>query len=789
MKFNSLRTYFLFSLLFIFLLEYNFAHSQTISDEKKGFNIIKDNELTPSKYTFDDFMDDYVEGMTFVCIDPDNSWHAQYQWQYTITEMTADFGKSCRLEKFSRTNELGEKETDPDQFIDLNENNFPEFWSIFIKGNCLQFESGFPVKFLKVKTVYKPGDIEFYRLPQDMKENVIENAQIDNVIYYAYKSTTLGNKKYVYLGTKKFFATERETDIYNTLVGWVVYEEDGHSQNVVLWNTDIGLRPKSLEDVELDRKPLVFFSDKAFTAQQYYDNGQEPNRDDLLVNTTGLSNFFERFESNKKQSFRWLPMYNERMGNPATVNIGVIDSLSEDIREITNIGRMDYLQVAILIDASKSMKLIWDNLDKVLINILSDVLNQNFVNIAGDEIKLKIKIYYFTDKLYILNTEEFITSTEDVHLYKDKIESISDNLEYTEYLLPSIYKFYNQIYADLGNESFVTIVIGDAGDYQYKVTFDSIPELVEKSKKQLIPIFGVAFNSEFYYNSSYWKTKTDIQINENITQQIYMNSYDRFLNNFMVISQIDKPEIDEKDINNISNTISITIVNEIEHVIHKLMKDIPGIEFATKEIIIKPSAFSQNYLDNLLEKIPKLDQGTYFEEGIVLDKDHSDHALFDKDVLIEKEKIDKLERTITEFTNTTDDANFGRLLRFMLAIFFEIDYSEVDQKKMKETTLADFWEAVVGDRQIAQKIIPDLFQHENITFEQIEKNWIHFKNEIINNASSVKNNINYQLDNDIGLYRTLKSYEKDGNRVFMDYYWFDVSKIRLFKNVDFNGLQ
>ncbi|MBC8525353.1 MAG: hypothetical protein H8D22_00555 [Candidatus Cloacimonetes bacterium] len=760
--------------------------SDTLVNEKKGFNIVQDNQLSITNYIFDDFMDHYKDGAIFVCIYPGNNFNAEYFSQYMITELKSELGKSCKLEKYLGVNEMLEYVIDHTQSIDLTEDNFDEFKKVFITGYCLEFESSFPVKFLKVKTAYKAREIDFYFAPGD--EESIEDAQVNNVIYYAYKSTFVGKKKYVFLGTKKYFNTNVKSDIEETLVGWTLYEDDGKRQNVVLWNTDIGLRPRNMGDVDLDRKPFVFLNDKAFEAQKYYNQGTEPNSDDLLVNTKGLNNFEQKFEDRKERLFRWLPLYDKEIGNLQTINIGVIDSLSV-FPDAIPIPRMKKLHIAFLIDASKSMEQVWNNLDKVLINILGEVLNQNFTNIAGERITLKIKVYYFTNDLLTLNKEEFISSSDDVNRYKKKIEEISNDLEYTKYLLPSIYKFYNQIFADIGNEPFVTIVIGDAGDLQYSNRFESIQALIDKSRKVLTPIFGIAFNSEFYNNSPYWKNNTEIEINENITSQVFEKSYNRFFNNFNIIAQIDKPEIDENEIIDIAQKVSTTIVNEIDYAIDKIAEMLGATQTKKKTFISKdPSVFTQNYLDNLIDKLRKY-PGTYFEEGIILDKDKTGHSILHKDVLIEEKKIKDLERTIGDFLNTTDDSNFKRLLRRMLAIFFEIDYSEVDQQLLRQTTLADFWEAVVGDRNIAEKIIPSLFANDNITFEQIEKNWNQFKPDIIHNASSIKKQINYQILNGIGHYQTLETYQDKGISRYIDYYWFEVDKLRLFKTIDFNGIQ
>lgn len=781
-------------LIVLFLLQFNFLFSQEFQGNRKGFNIIQGNELNLTEYTFDDFMDEFRVDGTFVCIKPSSQFGANYFDRFVITEMKSQLGKKCKLEKYLRANKFG-AETDPMNVIGLNKENFEEFRKCFIEDHCLRFSSGFPVKFMKVKTINKAGDIDFHYIPGD--EMVIEDAPKDNIIYYAYKKTTVGNNKYVYLGTKKYFTPERLTDVKKTLIGWVLYDENGNNKNVVLWNTDIGLRPRKLtSSINIDKKPIVFLKDREKSVKLYYEKGKKPDNQDLLVNSSGLNEYHKKFEHNLEQSFRWLPMYSEQMSYTHDLDVGVIDSLYLVRKEIIDKSRLRQLKIAFLIDASKSMEKIWNNLDQVLLNVLTEVVNKDFKNIAGKQIDLKIRIYYFTDNLYTLNNEEYISTPEGVNRYKKKIEAISQNLQYTEYLLPSLYKFYNEIYNDMAKaqpEEFISIIIGDAGDKTYNKEFSNIESIISKAKQELSPIFGIAFNSDFYNNSSYWKNKDNITINDNISEKVYEDSYNRFKNNFEIIAEIDKHELNQNDVKKISNSISNKVVSEIEGVIGQLSKFVKGTESRENSFQIEPdslSIFSRVWLDELKSKISRPDSGTYFEQGIVLDKDVSGHPLLVEDVIIEKDNADDLQRHISEFIKTSDDAHFKRLLRWMLAIFFEINYGEVDQKLLRETTLADFWEAVVGDRQIAQKITPDLFEYDTITFDQIGNNWIKYKTEIVNNASDVKWYINAQLQNEIGLFQTLVEYaSEEGIKKYIDYYWLDVNEIRLFKNVPFKAVQ
>ena len=218
----------------------------------------------------------------------------------------------------------------------FKESNFDEFRAVFSATKTMITNKGFPIKFYKVKTVSNQDEIQYYEIPGDESTLIDDVPHQQLITYYAYGLEKVGHDHYVLLGAEKTINHNSQRGLDNIL-GWVKYESDGNKENVVLWNTNIGLRPN--EDQLADRQPIVFTNDRAGYAAyyNYLSTGQDPDLDNtVIVDKNGISNYTDGYNKKCGRVNRWLPMYIDP-SNSDEMRAGVVDSMgtiAQDLKQL-----------------------------------------------------------------------------------------------------------------------------------------------------------------------------------------------------------------------------------------------------------------------------------------------------------------------------------------------------------------------------------------------------------------------------------------------------------------------
>ena len=722
-----------------------------------SFSSVDGNNLSSTSYSFDQFLDDFGLYECFVCID-ENSWGYDVLEKpvFKIVDKIPDgVYKKIVLHRLNHKQNI----VDEQQEIIINESNFLEFRNSFISRKPLKFDNDFPVKFLKVKTMSGLGDIKFTFLPNDNRFN--NSADTRAMFYTAYKHKEIGENKYVFLVSKYTENLQWDlSDNLDYLCGWVLYESKGKKQNVVLWNTNIGLRPKF--DYEIGRKPYVFFKTSDYAFKEYWASGFEPSPKDLMVDDRALENYKRRISNKQGGVLRWLPIYNNEISYRHSCYIGVVDSTGYIRNDAINFIFMEEIALVFLVDATGSMTQVWKNLDDIILKIIQNILSSDLHNAQGDKIEPKIKVYYYSSQCHAINSEKWIKNFDDLEQYRSDIENIIPLTNPTFH--PYIYQSLKTVFEDVGEIPMFVTVIGDAGDHEYAIPFDSISELKKKYKRTYTPINGISFYSKVNHPS-------------------YEEGLERFERNFQIIEKIKDINSLHAEIDNVAYKLSTSLVSELQKTINAGKNIlIYGDEIKTEDETM--STFSKEYIDFYREELKNIGAGTYFDEGLVAFQDQDGDSVYHIDILIKKTMVEQLLPTMKSFIDKKSSDNIESMIRSLLAVFYEIDKSEIDDEFLKNTTLKDLWDTIVGERQMAIKIIPD-FYNNSITMYEIVSNYDEIYLQLFQNCQIRHDRLN-EITNSV------EHRQKILVDPFMNntetYYWVNTDILNIFDNIDLESL-
>lgn len=745
-----LRSVILKKIIFIIFIFINLIFAQF---EDSGYNIVLNNELDPSNYSLRDFSQDFLVGDRFVCIDNYDYWGEEFSFK-SIMEIK---------EISSRSTMLQSPETG--LTITLTNENFNIFHDSFIYGKCLSFARKFPVKFFKVKTaVGSANEIEFTTSPAGIP---LRNRRGANVLfYYAYKRKIVNGEKYVLLGQTKSFDPD-VTEELGRIIGWIKYKnKNNRAENMVLWNTNIGIRPKRFTD---ELEPIISVKSSAETIARYYQTGIQPQETNLLVSKENIDNYRNRFIKKNAQVNRWLPMYNTNDNRlpEYLARVGVIENLGVLRRDIENIVTMNEIQIAILLDNTASMKPVWRHIPITVEETLKTLTSNKFINAAGDTILPKIKLYRFCDDVAMINKDKWIRTVDDVREYDSVIRSIP--AVNSQYWRPRIAEALRKVIKDLGDNPLFIVVIGDGGDQTYRNrAFHTIPEFQQSSSKNLIVIKGVKYNSG----------------SQNPTFKAVLNQFET---NFELLYDVKEPQVTAVQARNLGREIGTQIINETENIIIDLKDRILSGKVENTNYKAQ-SAFTLNYIKSLTDVIRNSSGGTFFEEGNILLRSRGGDLLIEKDVLVDKSKLETLKNACRDYNHNRTLPQLQIAMRQILATFFEIDFWAVDIDFLENIRLSDFWIRVVGDQDIAEKIAPRLFQ-SNPSFKHIFDNIGDYQEVLTKNINYIENNITWHFNPpNPGKFSILTN--SDGNENMVEgiveqYYWVDVTELNLFEGIDF----
>ncbi len=723
--------------------------------KEQGFNIVLNNELEPSTYTFRQFKQDFLVGDRFLCIDNYTYWGDEFDFK-TIMEVREINSEYVVVQN-----------PNTGLTITINEENFAIFHDSFIYGNCLMFSRKFPVKFFKVKTaVGGTNEIVFTKAPGG---NPLDNPQGSNVLfYYGYKQKVINGEKYILLGKTKRF----DPDVYeemDRIIGWIKFKnQDNRPENMVLWNTNIGIRPKRITE---NTEPIISKKTYPEIITRYYRTNIMPQETNLLVSQENIDNYRNRFITKNAQVNRWLPMYSSYDSQLPNymARIGVIENLGILRRDIENIVTMNEIQIALMLDHTASMRPVWNHIPSTVEEILRTITTNKFVNAAGDTILPKIKLYNFTDDINMINKDKWIRTIEDVKEYEPVIKSIP--LVNSKYWRPNISGSLRKVISDLGDNPLFVIVIGDGGDHTYRnVAFHEIPEFQQSASKNLIVLKGVKYNSGL----------RSAQFREVLNQ---------FDTNFELLYDVKQPQVTRSSARNLGQKIGQEIIDETQNIIIDLKSKILSGRTTNTDYKTQ-SAFTLNYIKSLTDIIQSSSGGTFFEEGNILLRSSTGELLISKDVLVEKSKLSTLKNACRDYNHNRTLPQLQIAMRQILATFFEIDFWAVDINFLQNIRLSDFWVRVVGDKDIAEKIAPKLFQ-QNPSFEYIFDNLETYQDRLTKNINFIESNITWHFNPpNPGKFSILTNSEMNEDMVegiVEQYYWVDVSELNIFEGIDFDN--
>jgi len=737
--------------------------SMTFSLYAAGFSTVKNNEIEMSDYTYDDFKNEFNIGMRFLSIEP-NRWKTNVKDCYEVTAKNVLKG-TVKLELRVGIDLISEN------YIEVKAADLKDFRKSFIERKGLCFENGFPVKVLKVKTAV--GDeIEFFSSPGGTEK--IQSKASENVIYYPFKQRTLANgEKWLYVANSTTIDLGVEKDIENKTIGWVKYiDEKGNKMNVVLWNTNLGILPEYKESY--NKYPLVFKKNASYTnIVGYYLNAIPQDRNELLTDENNIKGFIQRIQDRRGNVDRWLPMYNPENTDPFTISVGVLDSMAIVKQSLVEVVTAEQIRVAVLVDETLSMKKVWEKLDKVLIQVLKTVSGAKFKNLQEEEIITKIRLYAFADECRLINKDRWISTPEDVANYSNNITNIANNLVNSANFEPKLLDAVRYVINDKGikNNPVLLVVIGDCGDYQSESSFKDL--MSKDASKQLIyDISGVLFKSEP-------NNKTPNAI------AIYEKGHAKFKKNLDMIAEIKPTFSTELEVNDLGKKIGNDIVSNIEATITAfdtmIAKEKAPVETKERENL---SVFASRYLLELTTQLQnKSENGTYFEEGKLFYRPSDPtEKLYRSYVFIEKNDLENFKSSLINFINNRGKQEFRDMMRDILATFFGKNIHYIQDDFLKSTTIYELWEIVVGNQELAKKLMPNLFSVRDTNFYTLIESYNpRMENIIIENVTGIRNRLD-RLQNDATDKTEIVVY-KGNTPEYKTYFWVEADDINIFKGL------
>lgn len=694
-----------------------------------GFNIVDNNDLDNTNYSFQQFTQDFVNGDNILCINNYSEWGNDVKFK---DEWKVEIGLNTNIHIYHEKSGIR---------IPITSDNFELFHNSFISNNCLKFKNQFPVKFFKVKTSHSLNQ-KFSLKNAPEGDNISDLNSELHLFYYCYKKSIIKGKEYVLLGTNSKFDLQLKTDVKNKILGWILYKDEGQPVNTVLWNTNIGIRPD-----ENNYESLTIFKN----TKSLNNHSINTDEDDLLVSKEGIKLYVDRYTSKNAQTNRWLPLYKSDFQDKNSLPIGVIEKSGQVRRDLINLVTAKELNIVYLIDNTASMRPVWDNLYKTINSSINSFLT-NFTNIAGDSVKPKIKILYYSDNITVLN-EQSICTINDLEKYKNKIASIKP--VNSRYYRPEIQNAFNYLLKKMNNNPVFIVVIGDAGDHRYRDSFFNLYH--KQAECSLIIPKGVRYNSELKDNE-------------------FQLAYNDFKNNFELLYDIPKCNINEQQANIIGEQIGNAIKNEYKNIIEQYPNILSGKFDSGNKDFISQSVFTKNYLSSVASNLNSFGGGSYYEEGFLYTGIRDNYR---KDIIIDESKLIILREAVGKFRNENSIENLKFALRQICAGFFEIDFFQVSDNFLLNNRLSDFWAKVVGSKEIADRLVPNLFASTK-TFAEIIDDADKYINLFNMNAELINENILRHLNTNKGMFYEVTNPE---THTVERYYWVEVETLNIFDGI------
>ena len=757
----------------LFLVFIVFLKSQT------GFNVVASNEIGDmSNFTFNEFQNTAREGNHYVSTFKDKTFKFNFKAKLKIIDVTVD---KVLLQLYEDRNG---KTIDDGRELAINRNNYKAFRDVFSMYRPFEFKTAFPVKFYKVMTKTKAAGIEFYDSPQKGKKIKDDQIKVAAMTYFCYGHYKSGGDDYVLLSTRNYLA---KTGNLSDLLGWVKIKDNDERISAVLWNTNLGLRPnvgggKNISPIVFEQTSPGFKS-----AKKYIDSYSLFDDKDIIVDESALEVFNNRYKEKDGRVLRWLPMYEGLEDNDEPIfEVGITGEMADLRQDMLQFMNLEELQIAFILDGSGSMTYVWKNLPNVLISIIEELTNSTeFINAAKQKITPKIKIYYYKGHGIKRSLYQGWISNED-ELNERRISIQNFQTESTPQIRVHMSQTVEYVLNDIGNQPTYICVMGDASDKDYpKTKFETLPQFKEKIEETFFALRGIKINSIPPAHEGGCSTVPSGWSYSECME--YNKPYKEFENHFPVIYTAtdiaSATAIPKTEINEISTKISDAIIGDIKQSIQALVSAGSSNQYQLDKQINLVSPFSQAYLRKISKVINASgsSDGTYFESGLIVAKDENGNLLLDIDVIVEERKLHELNSVILDFTSTAIESEARTMVKKIISIFFNQDFFDIDDEFLEETTLEDLWIKIVGDRKVADYLMPTLFT-TNFTFKELLDNIEEHMPQLLENSNVISGLIsqNYIEDNKNSVQVEVNFETHEAELL----YWVNNEHLKLFKGIN-----
>ena len=183
--------------------------------------------------------------------------------------------------------------------------------------------------------------------------------------------------------------------------------------------------------------------------------------------------------------------------------------------------------------------------------------------------------------------------------------------------------------------------------------------------------------------------------------------------------------------------------------------------------------------ESIMEVVINRGRG-YAEEGLIVAKDENGNLLLDVDVIVEERKLHELNSVILDFTSTAIESEARTMVKKIISIFFNQDFFDIDDEFLEGTTLEDLWIMIVGDRKVADYLMPTLFT-TNFTFKELLDNIEDYMPQLIENSNVISGLIsqNYIEDNKNSVLVEVNFETHEAELL----YWVNNEHLKLFKGI------
>ena len=169
-------------------------------------------------------------------------------------------------------------------------------------------------------------------------------------------------------------------------------------------------------------------SKEGYLALEDYLNYGTVDENYVIVDPNSIANYHNKHEEKEGRVHRWLPMYGSVEDEDDNImSVGVTTDINDLLVEMESLYSADEFDIVLILDGSGSMVSVWENLPKMIDEMLTTIVSSNFVNGLGNSMTPRIKIFYFRgcqEVIDVLNNS-WISNHDDLQREYNKISGFS----------------------------------------------------------------------------------------------------------------------------------------------------------------------------------------------------------------------------------------------------------------------------------------------------------------------------------------------------------------------------